>query len=178
MGTVSAGTGKAANELADDEWTNPTLATVNVIYTVTPVSTPGCLGDPYTVTIPIDPEPVGGTDALTVCSDDGALGYDLQTDNIDLLGNGLTVDSWSWSSVANPNVGGQTTGPSTSGTIDDNLTNITAVDQVVVYTVIPTTGGCAGDAFTVTLTVQPEPVGVVNAGVVCSDEVLGVSFNS
>jgi len=37
-GTVSAGTGKLAAELADDQWTNISLVTKDVIYTVIPVS--------------------------------------------------------------------------------------------------------------------------------------------
>ena len=56
-GTVSAGAGKAADELIDDAWTNQTGATVDVVYTVTPVSSAGCLGQAFTVTVTINAEP-------------------------------------------------------------------------------------------------------------------------
>jgi putative AlgH/UPF0301 family transcriptional regulator len=70
-GTASAGAGKLANEIADDEWTNTGLAPVNVVYTITPVSTApeSCQGDPFTVTVTVNPEPVGNNSAVTRCSD-------------------------------------------------------------------------------------------------------------
>ncbi|MDZ7648933.1 MAG: PKD-like domain-containing protein [Cytophagales bacterium] len=48
--------------------------------------------------------------------------------------------------AANPSVGGESTVAVASGTITDILNNITNADQIVVYTVIPTSSqGCVGD---------------------------------
>src|SRR6185369_9060111 len=132
--------------------------------------------------LPVKPEPRGFNDVQTVCSNGGALGYDLQTSNIDVTGSGgnalsSTVFSWQ-ASNGNVNVSGQSVGVQSGGVINDNLVNVTGVDQLVVYTVTPTgsvaSGSCAGDVFTVSVTVKPMPVGVVVTQTVCSDVVLGV----
>ena len=64
--------------------------------------------------------------------------------------NGLTV------SAGGASVGG---GLSSSDLSDDAFTNVTPAAVDVIYTVVPVTAdGCEGDAFTVTVTVNPEPV--------------------
>ncbi len=177
-GSPANGTGLAATEINDDAWTNTTTGFVNVVYTVTPVSAAGCLGDPYTITFPILPEPTGGNDTFVMCSNDGSLNYDLQADNIDVLGNGIT-SNFSWSAADNANVTGETTTTSTAASITDNLVNTSAVNQTVVYTITPTNSGntCPGNAFTLTVTVEPQPVGVApTPAVICSDQALGNDY--
>ena len=57
------------------------------------------------------------------------------------------------------------------------LTNVTATDQTVVYTVTPTSsGGCVGSNFTVTVTVYPEPVASNVVDAICSDVALAHSL--
>ena len=68
-GNPVTGTGFTANEIADDAWTNTTPASVNVVYTVLPVSSNGCTGQPFTVTATINPEPVVVDQTATICSD-------------------------------------------------------------------------------------------------------------
>ena len=66
----ATGTGFANNVIADDAWTNTTDAPVNVIYTVVPVSGAGCLGNPFTVTITVNPEPVVANQTVgPICSE-------------------------------------------------------------------------------------------------------------
>ncbi|MBK8293096.1 MAG: hypothetical protein IPK96_21370 [Flammeovirgaceae bacterium] len=89
--------------------------------------------------------------------------------------------TYSWLAVDNPNVSGETTVvPGTAIVINDVLNNITNVDQVVVYTVTATSNnGCAGDPFTVSITVRPEPRGFNDAStVICSDAAVGYSLLS
>lgn len=56
-GSPAVANGQPANVLADDAWENTTNATVNVVYTVVPVSAEGCEGAPFTVTVPVKPAP-------------------------------------------------------------------------------------------------------------------------
>lgn len=58
---MSAGVGRNSLELADDVWTNINNAfvSIDVVYTVTPVTAAGCSGNPFTVTVPVKPEPRG-----------------------------------------------------------------------------------------------------------------------
>ncbi|MGE0772134.1 MAG: PKD-like domain-containing protein, partial [Cyclobacteriaceae bacterium] len=174
-GTVSAGTGKAANELADDRWNNITLANVNVVYTITPVSPLGCLGDVFTVTVPIRPEPRGGNDITAICSK-ASVGYDLQVSNVNSLGNSMS-SNFSWVAANNPSVSGESLGAQSGNIISDILVNVSSLDQVVIYTVTPTgtVSGCVGDNFTVRVTVKPEPVGISASKTVCSD--VAVDYN-
>ena len=173
-GTSSGGTGKLATEIATDSWTNTNSvpASVDVVYTIVPVSALGCLGDPYTVTVSVKPEPRGFNDAKQICSTSG-VGYTLQTSNINNGGSGgnSLASTFQWVAASNASVGGETSaGPVSSGTISDVLTNTTNLDQVVVYTVTPTgVNGCLGDTFTVSVTVKPEPVGVAQTQTTCSD---------
>jgi hypothetical protein len=70
-------------------------------------------------------------------------------------------------------VGGENNG--TGSVINNVLNNVTNSDQVVVYTVIATSSnGCAGDPFTVSVTVRPEPQGFNDASpLICSDAAVG-----
>ena len=165
-----------------DVLTNVTGTDQVVVYTVTPTSSVGdgsCVGDAFMVTVTVKPEPVGNTAALAMTCSDIGLNIDLQSE----ITNGLTGVSFSWSAADNANVTGETTTTSTAGVITDVLTNVTASDQIVVYTVTPTSstadGGCEGDAFMVTVTVKPEPVGdVAAAAMTCSDVALSIDLQS
>ncbi len=73
--TASSGTPVVANnlpstEIADDAYTNSTNATVNVVYTIVPVSASGCEGAAVNVTLTVQPQPILSTTLdTTVCSD-------------------------------------------------------------------------------------------------------------
>lgn len=167
-----------AGSIITDVLNNVTNSNQVVVYTITPTSVNGCVGNPFTVSVTVRPEPVGFNDARTVCSD-VAINYNL-INNISNTGAGgnnlVTGTTYSWIAADNPSVTGETTGaPGTASTIGDVVTNITNVDQPVVYTVTPTSSdGCVGNPFTVTVTVQPEPKGYNDAmPLACSD----VAFN-
>ena len=144
-----------------------------VVYTVTATSNNGCAGDPFTVSVTVRPEPRGFNDNSTAICSDGTVGYSLLSNlsNTGAGGNNLTAGTtYSWVAAPNANVGGETTVAFASGTITDFLNNVTSLDQIVVYTVVPTSSqGCVGDPFTVSVTVRPEPKGFNdNSPVICS----------
>ena len=133
-----------------DNLTNLTNATQTVVYTVTPTSTLGCVGNPFTVTVTVTPEPTG-VDPLPVTCSDVPLNVSLQA----AISNLTTGVTFSWSAADNTSVTGETTTTSTATSITDNLNNVTGTAQTVVYTVTPTSaGGCVGNPFTVTVTVK------------------------
>ncbi|MGX7668407.1 PKD-like domain-containing protein, partial [Flavobacterium pedocola] len=75
----------------------------------------------------------------------------------------LTADvpsTFSWVATANANVTGESTTAQAGATITDVLVNITAIPQIVTYTVTPTSnpGGCVGTPQTVSVTVNPPSI--------------------
>jgi hypothetical protein len=175
-GVASAGTGKLANELMDDVWRNTGLGAVDVVYTITPVTAALCEGNSFTVTVTIDPEPVGSNSTASKCSDE-ALAINLTTSaasvaaanyTIGVVSNGLTQ-------VAGTNSAG--TGKAANELADDVWRNTSNAAVDVVYTITPfSAAGCAGDNFTVTVTINPEPIGVAQTPTRCSDELLSVNL--
>ncbi len=168
--------GVAPNYLAGDLFTNPGVVPLTVVYTVVPVTAAGCLGDPKTITITIGAEPVGLNDVKTICSD-ATVTYDLQN-NVNTLGNGF-ASNFSWVAAPNGNVTGESTVAQGGPIITDALNNVTNADQLVIYTVTPTgTNGCAGNPFTITVTVQPEPLGMNDVANINSDIILNYNLQN
>lgn len=131
-----------------------------VVYNVTPTGMNGCIGNSFTVAITIKSEPFGGTATSIICSD-VVLNYDLQTNNINVLGNNQP-STFSWMAESNPNVSGESTIPQITGIIDDGINNISGVDQEVFYVVVPTgINGCVGNYFSMTTTVNTIPTIVI-----------------
>ncbi|GCC50208.1 hypothetical protein SanaruYs_04230 [Chryseotalea sanaruensis] len=178
-GTDSNGNGKAANEIADDQWTNTGLSPVNVVYTIIPVSAApeSCLGDQFTITVTINPEPVGVVAAATRCSD--------QAVGLNITSNAGSVPATSYNIVVNNNGLTLSDGTNSNGInraaseiADDEWTNTGLLPVNVVYTINPVTAaGCIGDAFTITITINPEPVVNNVVDTKCSDEVLGITLS-
>jgi len=183
-GTVSgvelndAGTGNIIGTASN---TSNTVAVIE--YTVTPTAnTTGCAGDAFTVTVTVDPEPVGVSKTEDVCSD-VPFSFDPQ-DNINDTGNGgngvASTFAWEVTDITG-SVTGATIGDSNTGNITGTLTNTSSTVGTVEYTITPTSDpeGCEGEPFTITVTVNPEPVvSDQTVGPVCSDQALGEPFNS
>ena len=167
--STSAQTGNTINNTI----TNTTNVNQQVVYTVTPTSANGCVGDPFTVTVTVRPEPQGFNDNTPLICSDQSVNYDLSANvaNTGAGGNNLIAGTtYSWIAASNASVGGESTTPQVGATITDVLNNITNANQVVTYTVTPTSGnGCAGNPFTVSVTVRPEPQGYNDAKTICSD---------
>ena len=173
-GTPSAGPGKTATELQDDVWGNTGSVSITVVYSITPVSAAGCVGNTFTVSVSIRPEPVGAAQTVTRCSD-MPVNYNL-LNNIALLGNNVG-STFSWVAASNANVGNESTTPKAGPIIDDALNNVTSIDQTVIYTVTPTAvTGCVGNTFQISVIVHPEPVGLTtSAPAICSGS--SVNYN-
>jgi hypothetical protein len=139
--------------------TNPTNTAQTATYTVTPRSgiSPQCYGAPFTVTVTVNPRATIATINATVCS--------LNTVTVTPANGGGNIiptgTTYSWGlPVVTGGITGATTGTAQTSLIQ-TLTNPTTSNQTATYTVTPTSGTCAGNPFTVIVTVYPRPV--VNA---------------
>lgn len=128
-----------------------------VTYSVTPTSPAACVGNPFAVTVTVNPEPVAPAVPKAICSGDN-VNVDLQIDAIN-LGNSLASTTFVWAATAdNASVTGESLTPQTGGTINDVLVNSSAADQTVDYLVTPTSSAnCVGTPFTVSITIHPRP---------------------
>ena len=157
---------------------NVTGSDSDVIIAVTPFNDQ-CEGSPINVTVTVQPEPVGfDDDDVTICSSD-TLAYDLQENvNNTAEGGNAVVSDFSW--MAAPDAGVTGASSSTGDMIDDVLINITNDVQTVVYTVTPTSedDSCEGETFTITVTVQPEPIGFDDDVTTCSSVALAYDLQA
>jgi predicted esterase len=173
-GSPATGTSLPASVISDDAYTNNGSA-VNVIYTIVPKSDIGCAGNATDVVLTVGTgTPSGGNIVVTRCSDvasgvilsaSGAASYNITAINFD----GLVA------SAGNPATG---TGFPSTVIQDDAFTNATTAPKSVVYTVEPvSSSGSVGSSFTVTLTVNPEPVLAQLNATRCSRVASGIVLN-
>ena len=178
-GSPLVANGLLNSNLSDDAWTNTTNGPVNVIYTIIPVSSAGCEGNPFTVTIIINPEPIVLDQFDEVCSEE-LIGITLGNDS-----NGPNVQSWNIANILIgsalvPNSGNAPLGTTISNQYiaGDIYLNNSILDIDVIYTVLPNTNNnCIGDLFTVTITVNPLPVFNVLDIEVCADNYVTLAGN-
>ena len=140
----------------------------------------GCEGPRSPISVTVNPEPVVANQTVTTCSrvavgdnfnSSSLTSVAAATYNVTALNlNGLTV------SAGNPQVA---TGLLVTDLADDSFKNTTTAAVNVVYTVVPVSAaGCKGASFTVTVTVNPEPVVANQIATTCSRVAVGVNFNS
>jgi len=163
----------STSAITNDVFTNTGTVTDSVVYTVTPTSNDGCVGESYQIIVRITAEPVGSDPTPTVCSDEIS---DIALSS--LITNGASDVSFEWIAIDNPNVTGEQTSTQTSDTISIQITNTTDSSEDVVFNVIPTDGStCVGDTFTVTVTVLPEPTFDDDTEDICSDSALNIDIS-
>ena len=132
--------------------TNSTSSVQTAIYTVTPTSN-GCAGAPFTVTVVVKPMAAINAMTSTICSGS----FSVTPTNV-TNGRVPTGTTYTWTA---PSVTGGITGGAANTTgatsISGSLSNPSASSETATYTVIPTTDGCVGASFTVTVTVKSTP---------------------
>ena len=144
---------------------NTTNTVQTVIYTVIPTSGADglCEGDPFTVTVDVNPKPsIEDITPPAICSGNSFSETPTNGGGVsgaDIVPSGTT---YTWTVVDSS---GEVIGDSNQSTpqtsIGQTLTNTSNIPQTVVYTVVPTSGvqgNCDGDPFTITVVVNPEPM--------------------
>lgn len=136
--------------------TSNTTSPITLNYTATP-SASGCTGTAISVPITINPKPIATANpsTQTICS--GISPGISFTSNI--LGT-----TFSWSTTANANIGGESSTVQTGSSITDLLTNTTASPITLNYSVTPTLAGCSGSTITVPLTINPSLASISAGG--------------
>ncbi|MCX6270812.1 MAG: hypothetical protein NTU44_06260 [Bacteroidetes bacterium] len=163
-----------SNSNIPDTYTNKTGSDVTITYTVTPIASNGCSGNPFTVMITVKSEPVANNGSFSTCSD-APLNLSL-LNQVSILQAGATF-TYTVTSSDQTNVHAGPARTTASGAnITDNYTNMTCNDVTITYTVTPIgQNGCHGDPFAVTVTVKWEPKANNGNGGNCSD--IPMNFN-
>ncbi|MFZ1424963.1 MAG: SdrD B-like domain-containing protein [Saprospiraceae bacterium] len=155
--------------------TNTSNAVAGVVrYTVTPTAPNGCIGNPFTVDVTVNPKPVGSASNESICSGG--------TTNVSLSATvpGTTF-TWTAAQQSGSTITGFSNCASSCGiTISQTLTNTSNANPGVVrYTITPTSpNGCIGNTFTVDVTVDPKPQGSAAPQTICSGFTTSVGLSS
>ncbi|MCA6482047.1 MAG: hypothetical protein IM540_03225, partial [Chitinophagaceae bacterium] len=136
--------------------TNPTNVVLTAAYMVTPIGPAeygACLGNPFTITVNVNPRPVVAGIFRTVCS-----GVTFVVSPTNGSGNVVPLNTtYTWTAVpvvSNTSLTGGGVGANVSF-VTGTLFNGTPGAQTATYTVTPSFSGCTGPAFQVTITVNP-----------------------
>ncbi len=167
----TTGVQTSASAIANDKYENKTDAAVNVVYTITPKTAAGCEGTPFTITVPVNPQPeIVPSPTASACSGT-AINQTLATTGT----NGVGITKWDITANALP---AGLTGTATTGTgitdpdaiKNDVFTNTTSSALNVVYNVIPySANNCAGESYTITVSITAAPIIENQTATVCSN---------
>ncbi len=176
-GNATTGTGKLANAILNDTWTNKTAINQTVTYVITPRIAAGCIGDPENVVVTVNPEPDLSNLNTTVCSD-ASSGVTL--DDVHNLANSFEIVSITPQAGLVTTAGNATTGAgqADNAIVNDKWTNKTATPLTVTYAIIPRiAAGCIGDQENVVVTINPEPdLNNLNK-TICSNIATGITLS-
>lgn len=158
-----------------DLYTNTTTAPVTITYTITPISSNGCVGSTFLLAVTVNPEPVVTSQVAATCST-VALNYSL--DSL-IIGMG---DAFTYSVVSSDNVNVPAGSPRTtasSANITDLYTNTTTAAVILTYTITPIgSNGCIGNPFAIVFTVHPNPIVLpISNFELCDDAIDGDDTN-
>lgn len=131
---------------------NQTFSAAIATYTVTPVAN-GCIGASFTAAVTVNPTPVIASQLLNPVCSGTAFSY--------TPGNVPTGTTYTWGVPVLGPVNGLTGGSAQSinqALISQTLSSSNNVMDTAAYIVLPSTAGCAGNTFTLTVPVKPVPV--------------------
>jgi gliding motility-associated-like protein len=152
------------NTFINDLLSNTSSVPQSVTYTITPTTIAGCVGPDSFVVVQVQPDVLLNIPQnLEICSGAGV--------NAILAANIPSNFSW-FCTVNNPNVTGESLITNSGAVINDILINNSNQNQLVVYSVTPTSiqGNCQGPSQTITVIVKP-PLALLNQDTVtiCSN---------
>jgi gliding motility-associated-like protein len=149
---------------------NTTSAPINVAYTITP-SLSGCTSTPFTYTVTVYPVATVNSAATgSVCSG--------TAQNYNITG-AVAGSTFSWSRPAVTGISNAAASGQSANPITETLVNTTNAAVNVVYSITPTANGCAGTAFTYTVTVNPTAtISSSSTAAVCTGLPLSYSITS
>jgi len=174
-GTASTGVTTSINYIANDTYTNVSNAVDSVVYTITAFAN-DCESSSFTATVRVNPEPVLFASTDTVCSE-STIGIVLTE-----VGTSVAADSFMIVSINSNGMLASAGSPIATTTTDENeiaddaWTNTSDTSATVIYTIIPITNDCSGDAVEIVVTIDPEVV--IEAGAdqtICSTSLVDLT---
>ncbi|MBS1490739.1 MAG: gliding motility-associated C-terminal domain-containing protein [Bacteroidetes bacterium] len=175
--------GVPAGYLSADVYKNTGSSALNVMYTIVPVSATPCSGQPKTITVTINPEPVMSSSLDDSKCSSNAIGLVLNTNGTSVGAANYNITARAISAGLTPNVANGAVPASAvpaNYLANDVYTNTGAVPLTVTYTAVPvSSAGCFGIAKVITMTINPEPVVSSSLdGTVCSIVPIGLTLNT
>ncbi len=143
----TAVSGQTSNTITET-LVNTTAAPIAVAYGIIP-SANGCTGTSFTYTITVNPTPTITSAASAGICNQTAQNYAITSD--------VSGAGFSWGRAAAAGISNAAVTNQNSGTITETLVNTTSSPVAVAYSIRPEANGCAGPAFTYTVTVNPTP---------------------
>ena len=173
IGAVSGGMAQTSPQTQVRQLlTNTTNAPATLTYNITPLAN-GCSGSAYQLIVNVNPKPAISDMSTTICSSETFTVSPANGPNGIVPAN----TTYTWEVTDNPNVTGESRVTTSSTNISQTLVNTSNTPQTVTYTVLPKSGeagACVGNAFTVSVLVNPQPtITAAQAQTVCS----GTAFN-
>jgi hypothetical protein len=155
---------------------NSTNSPLQLVYEVI-ATNDGCNSEIVEFTFTVNPTPVIDDKEAIICSGDS-----FTVTPVNVIGGDIVPEStgyeWEVTSIVGT-VTGVDLNDTGIGNVTGTINNVSSTAATIVYTVTPTSpNNCEGDEFTVTVTVNPEPVVADQTITACSDAPLGVNFNS
>jgi len=156
--------------------TNTTVASLDVVYTVTASFgvAPNVCSSTFTITVSVTPNPQIADVTQVICSTDT---FTVTPANTlpDVVPTGTT---YTWSVAAPAGVTGASNQTTPQTSISQTLTNTTSSALDVVYTVTASVGTAPNvctDTFTITVTVNPKPSITNQTAVICTGSTFTIS---
>ncbi|MFO0452324.1 MAG: PKD-like domain-containing protein, partial [Pseudomonadota bacterium] len=167
--SLTGGESASGQSFISGTLTNPTNRVLTAAYMVTPTGPSqfgSCVGNPFTITVNVDPKPVIAGILDVFCS--GVTFVVSPTNGGSNIVPTNTVYSWSSAPiVSSPSLTGGGVGTNVSF-VTGTLFNNTATAQTATYLVTPRFGTCAGAQFAVTITVNPAATIATMSTTVCT----------
>ena len=154
--------------------TSNSIQTIN--YLITPVATNNnnCVGQTFTLTVTVKPKPSIANYSVDICSGSAfTLNTSTNVANIVPLSTLYT-----WTASSNSLITGSINNSVPAATLSNVLTNNSTVQQSIVYSINPSSNGCNGTVFNVTVNVNPTPVIPAQAQTICSGQAFNIAISS
>ena len=150
--------------------TNTTSSSAFAVYVVSPRSG-SCDGNNFTLTVTLLPKPSINALSTQICT-----GFTFTLTPADIT-DGLVpmTTTYTWSAPTGSGFTGGITQTTGVTSITGRLFNTGATSVTATYTVIPSASSCAGNAFTVAVTVKPQPVITAMSSTICSGDIYTIS---
>ena len=174
-------TGESDQTTAQDEISQSLVNTTNtsqdVVYTITPLSSGGCEGSPFDLTITVEPKPIINNKVVGTCSGESFMVNPSNNIPQEIV-PANTI--YTWSILSGQSDLADLTGYSNQNTgvpqISQNITNLSNETKTITYEVIPESGACIGEAFEVEVNISPKPIiENLTASPICSEDTFLVS---